>query len=237
MDEENLIAKKDVLRQTGISYGQLYRWKRKGLIPEAWFVRRSTFTGQETFFPRDKIMDRVERIKAMKDSLPLDDLADAITQHVNAKVKVAVDRLRGASWFDEAALKECGADGASASSLSLADALCIAVAGRLRGTARPEERALVQQTLRKNLNESFLERASESNLHIHLLRKKLSSGGISAEISLVAIAPPDVLFDADVVRVDAVDLRNTLDRIKLDLAQEPGEPRGGAASGKREEER
>jgi len=24
----------------GISYGQLYRWKRKGLIPESWFIRR-----------------------------------------------------------------------------------------------------------------------------------------------------------------------------------------------------
>lgn len=235
MDEENLIAKKEVLRQTGISYGQLYRWKRKGLIPEAWFIRRSTFTGQETFFPRDKILDRVERIKTMKDSLPLDNLADAITQRVNAKVHVATDRLRKASWFDEAALMECGPD--AAKSLSLADALCIAVAGRLRSVARPEESALVQQTLRKNLNESFLERAAESDLHVYLLRKKLSSGGISAEISLVAIAPPDALFDPDVLRVESVDLRNTLERIKLDLAQETGEPRGGAASGKREEER
>lgn len=50
-EEENLISKKEVLSQTGISYGQLYRWKRKGLIPEEWFIRRSTFTGQETFFP------------------------------------------------------------------------------------------------------------------------------------------------------------------------------------------
>ncbi len=232
MDEENLVAKKEVLRQTGISYGQLYRWKRKGLIPEAWFVRRSTFTGQETFFPRDKILERIERIKTMKDTLPLDDLADAITQRVNAKVHVAMDRLRRASWFDEAVLGECGVDAAGAKSLSLADALCIAVAGRLRGAARPEERELVQRTLRKYLNESFLERAAESDLHVHLLRKKLTAGGITAEISLIAIAPPDVLFDADVLRVGTVDLRNTLERIKLDLAQG-----GGGASGEREEER
>jgi DNA-binding transcriptional MerR regulator len=236
MDEENLIAKKEVLRQTGISYGQLYRWKRKGLIPEAWFVRKSTFTGQETFFPRDKILERVERIKEMKDSLPLDDLADAITQQVNAKVRVTMDRLRRTPWFDETAARECGADATKAQALSLADALCIAVASRLRSAARPEERALVQSTLRRNLNESFLEQAVESNLHVHLLRKKLSAGGISAEISLVAIAPSSVLFDADVVRVETVDLKNTLERIKLDLAQEPGGPRGGAASGRREEE-
>jgi hypothetical protein len=237
MDEENLISKKDVLLQTDISYGQLYRWKRKGLIPEAWFVRRSTFTGQETFFPRDKILERIERVKSMKDTHPLDDLADVITQQVNAKVRVAFDHLRGATWFDEAALKECGVDPAGAQSLSLADALCVAVASRLRGVARPEEQTLVQRTLRKNLDESFLEHAAEANLHIHLLRKKLSAGGISAEISLVAMAPLDVLFDPDVQRIGTVDLRNTLERIKLDLAQGTGGSHGGAASGKREEER
>lgn len=47
--EEELISKKDLLDETGISYGQLYRWKRKQLIPEEWFIRKSTFTGQETF--------------------------------------------------------------------------------------------------------------------------------------------------------------------------------------------
>ena len=65
--EPDLISKKDLLLATGISYGQLYRWKRKGLIPEDWFVRKSTFTGQETFFPREKMLARVERVLSMKD--------------------------------------------------------------------------------------------------------------------------------------------------------------------------
>jgi hypothetical protein len=38
---EELISKKGVLDLTGISYGKLYRWK-KNLIPEDWFVRKST---------------------------------------------------------------------------------------------------------------------------------------------------------------------------------------------------
>ena len=59
MDEEKLLSKKEVLEKMGISYGQLYRWKRKGLIPETWFIRRSTFTGQETFFPQEKIIARI----------------------------------------------------------------------------------------------------------------------------------------------------------------------------------
>jgi DNA-binding transcriptional MerR regulator len=73
---DDLISKKELLELTGISYGQLYRWKRKNLIPEEWFIRKSTFTGQETFFPKDKILARIEKIKDMKDELSLDQLAD-----------------------------------------------------------------------------------------------------------------------------------------------------------------
>jgi hypothetical protein len=78
--EPELISKKDLLLATGISYGQLYRWKRKGLIPEDWFVRKSAFTGTETFFPREKVLVRVDRILSMKDEdLSLDDIAEAVS--------------------------------------------------------------------------------------------------------------------------------------------------------------
>jgi hypothetical protein len=74
--ENNEISKKDLLDLTGISYGQLYRWKRKNLIPEEWFIKRSTYTGQETFFPREKILDRIDKIMNMKDDIMLDDMAE-----------------------------------------------------------------------------------------------------------------------------------------------------------------
>ncbi|MCL6455047.1 MAG: YhbD family protein [Alicyclobacillus sp.] len=74
--DADLISKKELLELTGISYGQLYRWKRKNLLPEEWFIRKSTFTGQETFFPRDKMLARIERIMRMKDDLSLDEIAD-----------------------------------------------------------------------------------------------------------------------------------------------------------------
>jgi DNA-binding transcriptional MerR regulator len=78
--EPELISKKDLLLACGISYGQLYRWKRKGLIPEDWFVRKSSFTGQETYFPREKMLARVERILAMKDEdVSLDEIAEAVS--------------------------------------------------------------------------------------------------------------------------------------------------------------
>ncbi|MCI6275955.1 MAG: YhbD family protein [Clostridium sp.] len=74
--EGNLISKKELLEKTGISYGQLYRWKRKSIIPEEWFIKKSSFTGQETYFPEEKILERIEKIKAMKDELSLEELAN-----------------------------------------------------------------------------------------------------------------------------------------------------------------
>jgi hypothetical protein len=80
---EELISKKDLLDYAGISYGQLYRWKRKDLIPEDWFIRKSTFTGQETFFPKQKILDRINRIQTMKENLSLDELADMFSPNLS----------------------------------------------------------------------------------------------------------------------------------------------------------
>ena len=73
--EENLISKKELLERYGMSYGALYRWKRKGLIPEDWFIRKATATGQETFFPESLITQRVELILSGKNELELDELA------------------------------------------------------------------------------------------------------------------------------------------------------------------
>ncbi len=70
-----LISKRELLQMTGISYGQLYRWKREGLIPEEWFQKQSAFTGQETFFERDKILPRIRTILELKERYSLEELA------------------------------------------------------------------------------------------------------------------------------------------------------------------
>lgn len=88
--DRDLISKKELLETTGISYGQLYRWKRKGLIPEEWFIRKSVFTGQETFFPRDLILARIDKVLHLKDDLSLDDLAGKLASGpVDAKLSKA----------------------------------------------------------------------------------------------------------------------------------------------------
>ncbi len=77
--EEKLISKKQLLEKYKISYGALYRWKRKGLIPDDWFIKKSTVTGQETFFPEKLITKRIEKIQSMKDDVLLDELAKKIS--------------------------------------------------------------------------------------------------------------------------------------------------------------
>ena len=57
-----MISKKDLLKKMDISYGQLYRWKREGLIPDEWFIKQSVSTGQETYFKETLIIPRIEKI-------------------------------------------------------------------------------------------------------------------------------------------------------------------------------
>lgn len=80
------ISKKELLKETGISYGQLYRWKREGLIPEEWFMKQPSHTGQETFFQRSQILKRIHVIKKMKEQYSLDELAVILSPEVSEKL-------------------------------------------------------------------------------------------------------------------------------------------------------
>lgn len=79
----DLISKKELLSVTGISYGQLYRWKREKLIPEEWFIKQSSYTGQETFFPREQAVSRIRAILAAKDEYSLEQLAKIFSPEEN----------------------------------------------------------------------------------------------------------------------------------------------------------
>ncbi|TFH10982.1 MAG: DUF4004 family protein [Candidatus Atribacteria bacterium] len=219
MGDEHLISKKEVLEQMGISYGQLYRWKRKGLIPEAWFVRRSTFTGQETFFPKDKIVERIGRIKDMKGEHALDDLAEVISERVNAKVNVAFGKLRDMGWFDEDLARSSGISEGEAGTLSLRDALRLGVLKKLRRSARSEEIELASRTLDQAIAKSGGDLAGVEGKTLHLLRKQLSGGGISAEISVIVVALDELIVDPEMRWIESVDLAAMLQQVKLDLAK------------------
>lgn len=98
MDQE-LISKKELLERYAISYGALYRWKRKGLIPEDWFIKKATVTGQETFFPKKLICERVELIQSQKDDFSLDDLSAQFGRESEKRAVLTVRSVFGDKVF------------------------------------------------------------------------------------------------------------------------------------------
>ncbi len=110
MKEKNqdLISKKALLQKFGISYGSLYRWKRKGLIPDEWFMRMSAPTGQETYFNRTAICERITTILDLRDNkkLSLEEMAKRLNPEDNNKNSLIVTGTYGTKEFDIADLTD-----------------------------------------------------------------------------------------------------------------------------------
>lgn len=83
---QEYITKKELLEQMGISYGQLYRWKRIGLIPESWFIKRPSSTGQETILPKNKIIKRIQNIQQLMETQSLDSIVEKFSFSPDADV-------------------------------------------------------------------------------------------------------------------------------------------------------
>jgi hypothetical protein len=149
MDQDTAqISKKELLEFTGISYGQLYRWKRKGLIPEAWFIKKAAFTGQETFFPRTEILDRVQRIQGMKEDLNLDQLAGLLSPDP-APVRLAAAEWVARNIVSKAALDLLGTTLGATDPLDFHQVLHARTVDQLvtAGEINLEEAALLLRTL------------------------------------------------------------------------------------------
>ena len=80
-----MISKKDLLKEMNISYGQLYRWKREGLIPDEWFNKQAVSTGQETFFKRNLIIPRIKKILELKDKYQLEELKEFFNPSIEGR--------------------------------------------------------------------------------------------------------------------------------------------------------
>ncbi|GKX68900.1 YhbD family protein [Inconstantimicrobium mannanitabidum] len=128
--EEELITKKDLLDLTGISYGQLYRWKRKALIPDEWFIKKSSFTGQETYLPKEKILNRVNKIIELKDTVSLDELADMFSINPKSKSYTWEDIIEN-EISSEACLKLYSKSFGEKEEFVFKDVLCIYIFNKL----------------------------------------------------------------------------------------------------------
>ena len=99
-----MISKKELLQETNISYGQLYRWKREGLIPEEWFVKMSVATGQETFFDRDLIIPRINKILSLKDDYSIEEIKNLLNPEAT-DIIFSLSKLEDLACFDKRILK------------------------------------------------------------------------------------------------------------------------------------
>ena len=106
---EETISKKELLELKGITYGQLYRWKREGLIPEEWFVKRAVRTGQETFLPREKVCERIDFILANKDHIPLEQMARILSPGPEGRT-FTLEQLKNMSEIDPGILRMIAGD-------------------------------------------------------------------------------------------------------------------------------
>ena len=55
-------------------------------MEESWFVKRPSPTGQETYFPKERILKRIRAIQQMKDTYSLEELAKMLTPEVSKRM-------------------------------------------------------------------------------------------------------------------------------------------------------
>ncbi len=219
MVEEELISKKEVLELTGISYGQFYRWKREGLIPEAWFIRKSTFTGQETFLPKQKILERIEKIKALKDTKSLEEIAQLLSPELKDRRFERDEALR-LGWLSREVVEYYETIRKETGPFSFRELIFLAVIETLRKhELDPEELNLVLSTL---LASDFAKLQSREFLWtLAVVRKELPGSfaltGRKPHLSFCVLFSQECLFDPQTHPVAKVELNKVLEEVKLKL--------------------
>ncbi len=206
--ENDLISKKELLDLTGISYGQLYRWKRKLLIPEEWFIRKSTFTGQETFFPRDMILSRIEKIKNMKDDASLDELAEMLSPNP-ADVNISGAALKSSGVVSTVAIALFDEIAGEQDTFSFTSILHIYLLDKLlqSGEISGEEGKVLLKTLDENFS-----KLEGKNCDIIFIRK------LGASSCILVSAPNQIFFDTSTKVAGRLNVTSTIEELKTKLA-------------------
>jgi len=209
--EADLISKKEVLELTGISYGQLYRWKRKNIIPESWFIKKSSFTGQETFFPREKMLSRIDTIKEMKDDYSLDELSDFFSPNPT-KIEISADELPSYNILSEHTLSFCTALLPVRKGFEFPDILNMLIIEKAKRIQVPREEL---QTLFLFLHEKFTP-LKDSSLELVGLRKE------EEYVWMLLPLQSEFLVDHLAQTVLRFDLQQMMEELKITLTNTKG---------------
>lgn len=204
---DELISKKELLKITGISYGQLYRWKRKNLIPEDWFIKKASFTGQETFFPRDKVLERIEKIKNFKDDISLDELAGMLSPTLT-DITLTPEELISKNIVTEDTLNIYTSFHEKITSASFEEILYILVLEKFlsSGEAGIDE----AQSIVKMLEDNYAKFKGE-NCEVVLLRK------FGTAISFIISEPNKFYFEEGAKLVYRVSISKCIEELKTKL--------------------
>ncbi|WJH37228.1 YhbD family protein [Paenibacillus sp. CC-CFT747] len=190
-----------------MSYGQLYRWKRQNLIPESWFIKQSSFTGQETFFHRDKILTRVRGILELKDSHSLEELAELLSPELTNK-SFALSRLQEKGLWDPDLLVRL-ARRLNKLELTFMEAVLAYVAGRLR-----EEHELADGRLEELLEgmEGWIPQLGDTSYRLYYC--------VRDGTGMAAVVPKDSPFLTDAKVKQVYDLEEIARLLKAELEEE-----------------
>lgn len=204
--EEDLISKKELLDLTGISYGQLYRWKRKQLIPESWFIRKSTYTGQETFFPKERMLGRIQHILSKKDDLSLDELAGKLSDMSSVhKQLLTIEEVRERNIVSTITLERYGQCDRDEHKYSFEQLIHLVAVDLLlgKGELSLEEADLLHRTLSMNRTQFEGKR-----WELFFARKM----GVS--FFLQAPAPSELVFDEGVRLISRITLEDLTEQLQ-----------------------
>ncbi len=208
-----MMSKKQVLAETGISYGQFYRWKRKGLIPERWIVRKSTYTGHETFLPREKIVERILRIKRLKKSNKLDEIAELLSPELTQK-KYTLQEVEDFPWIGPGTLELFGDLTEGKSTFSFRDVLGVKFVESAKDT-------LAECEIRKALKMLIDQDDRDFDVHLLVARQecgeKNSFSTYGCERSFCIISDGRVRFDPSVEVLAEVYVADLVREIKVSL--------------------
>lgn len=205
--EERLISKKELLQVTGISYGQLYRWKRKNLIPEEWFIKKSSFTGQETFFPQDKILSRIDKIKNLKEDISLDELAEKLSPSASDR-NLSYNQLIKQNIVTKAALDIYIDYNGKTDLFNFQSISIVKVIEQflLSGEASLDEIKTVMETLEENIKN-----ISEKNFQLSLIRK------LGVSICILTEAKHKLIIESKAKVVYSVNIPDCVEKLKMKL--------------------
>lgn len=212
MDSDEMISKKKILERTGISYGQFYRWKRKGLIPDGWIAHQSTKTGQESFLPKARVLKRIEKVKSLKEDNTLDEIADLLSPEIVEK-KYERSTLVELEWLGSELISLYENIVGARKHFSFVDILSMDLLSRLKGSGFGSKALfLAIKTVSSQQDEKYFDE------ELIVAEQRVESGNSPNSLSkFCVLSGGKVKFDETVEVLERIDLSRVVENLKLKL--------------------